>query len=104
MLSGSIIQVTATDSVIGSERTARSLLEAWNSGDIPRLRHELSRIAAADHSGLSLSVIEHERFEIVQGVAQTIRVWLGGGKKKHADMNIALSLLRHLATRDDVAV
>ena len=43
-----------------------------------------------------MSAFEHEKFEIVQGVAQTMRVWLGGAKRKHADLNIALTLLRHL--------
>jgi hypothetical protein len=90
-----------TESLIGSAAIAQSLLAAWNSGDVPRLRDELSQIAEADGSGLS--VFEHERIEIVQGIAQTIRVWLSGARKKHADMNIALSLLRHLATRQDVA-
>jgi hypothetical protein len=90
-----------TESLIGSAAIAQSLLAAWNSGDVPRLRDELSQIAAADGSGLS--VFEHERIEIVQGIAQTIRVWLSGARKKHADMNIALSLLRHLATHQDAA-
>jgi hypothetical protein len=91
----------STDSCVVSERFARSLLAAWNSGDLLRLKDELSQIAAADHAGLS--EFEHERIEIVQGVAQTIRAWLSGAKKRHADLNIALALLRHLAMLDDMA-
>jgi hypothetical protein len=86
--------MTYTDSLTDSERTARSLLAAWESGDVPSLRQELSQIAVMDHS--SLPAFEHERMEIVQGVAQTMRVWLSGAKKKHADLNVALTLLRHL--------
>jgi hypothetical protein len=93
--------MTYTDSLTGSEVFARSLLAAWNSGDVPRLRDELGQIAATDCS--SLSAFEHERIEVVQGIAQTIRVWLSGARKKHADMNIALSLLRHLAAQEDLA-
>ena len=93
--------MTLTDSATVSECIARSLLTAWNSGDLLRLRDELRQIAVADHS--SLSEFEHERIEIVQGVAQTIRAWLNGARKKHEDLNIALALLRHLATVDDVA-
>lgn len=93
--------MTATYSLTQSECFARSLLAAWNCGDLLRLREELSKIAAADHS--SLSEFDLERFEIVQGVAQTIRAWLSGARKRHADLNIALELLRHLATPEDVA-
>jgi hypothetical protein len=91
--------MTQTDPLAGSERFAKSLLAAWNSGDIPRLRNELGQIAVTDYS--SLSAFEHERIEIVQEVAQTIRVWLSGARKKHADLNIALALLRHLAMAED---
>ena len=87
--------MTQTESFTGSERLAQSLLVAWDGGDVPGLRRELSQIAATDFS--ALSAFEHERIEILQEVAETIRVWLGGGKKKHADLNIALTLLRHLA-------
>ena len=61
--------MTYTDSLIGSERFAQSLLAAWNSGDVPRLRNELREIAAADSS--SMSAFEGEKMEIVQGIAQT---------------------------------
>jgi hypothetical protein len=84
----------SAESYKASERFARSLLAAWNSGDLPRLRQELKQVAAVDLSGMS--AFEHEKLEIVQGVAQTMRVWLGGAKRKHADLNIALTLLRHL--------
>jgi hypothetical protein len=94
--------MTFTDSLTGSEHVARSLLAAWNSGDVPCLRNELSQIAVTDYS--SLSALEHERIEIVQEIAQTIRAWLSGARKKHADLNVALALLRHLATADDETV
>jgi hypothetical protein len=93
--------MTQTDSLTGSGRLARSLLAAWDNGDIPGLRHELGQIAVMDYS--SLSAFEHERIEIVQEVAQAIRTWLSGARRKHADLNIALALLRHLATPEDAA-
>jgi hypothetical protein len=93
--------MTYTETLIGSERIARSLLAAWNSGDVPRLRNELKQIAATDSS--SLSALEGEKMEIVQGVAQTLRFWLSGARGKHPDLNIALALLRHLAMPKDAA-
>jgi hypothetical protein len=74
---------------------------AWNSGDVPRLRNELSQISAISPS--SLPALENERMEIVQGVAHTIRIWLGGAKGAHADLNIALTLLRHMAVSKEAA-
>jgi hypothetical protein len=91
--------MTATAAPTESERFARSLLTAWNSGDAPCLRNELSKLAVMDYS--RLSTFEYERIEIVRETAQTIRVWLSGARKKHADLNVALGLLRHLATAED---
>jgi hypothetical protein len=96
---GEDTNMTYMDSLTGSDHFARSLLAAWNSGDIPCLRNELNQIAVTDYS--SLSAFEHEKIEIVQGIAQTMHVWLSGAKKKHADLNIALLLLRHLGTGED---
>ena len=96
------MHMTSTDSRTESERLARALLAAWNSGDIPRLQDALSHIAVTDQA--SLSALEHERIEIVQEAAKTIRVWLSGAKRKHADLNIALALLRHLAAAQDQVV
>jgi hypothetical protein len=50
-----------------------------------------------------MSAFEGERMEIVQGVAQTLRVWLGGARGKHPDLNIALALLQHVAMPKDAA-
>jgi hypothetical protein len=91
--------MTPTAAPTQSERYARSLLTAWNSGDVPCLRNELSEIASVDYS--RLSTFEHEKIEIVKEVAVTIRVWLSGVRKKHTDLNIALALLRHLAPAED---
>ena len=93
--------MTSTESLTVSDCFARSLLGAWNSGDLLRLRNELNQVALADRSGLS--GFEQERIEIVQEVAKTIRVWLNGARKKHTELNVALVLLRHLATLEEVA-
>jgi hypothetical protein len=94
--------MTATNSFTGSGHdVARSLLVAWNAGDLPVLRDELHQIAVKDCS--ALPAFEQERFEVIQEAAQTIRVWLGGARKKHADLNVALGLLRHLAALEEAA-
>jgi hypothetical protein len=87
--------MTPTDTLKGSERYARCMLAAWNSGDVSRLRNELNQIAVTDSS--HLPAFEREKFAVVQGVAQTIRVWLSGARKKQDDLNVALELLRHVA-------
>jgi hypothetical protein len=89
--------MTYTDSQTGSTGVARSLLAAWDSGDLPRLQDELRQIAEVDDSNLSR--FEVERIEIVQGVAQTLQSWLRGAKGKPADLNVGLFLLRHLTTQ-----
>jgi hypothetical protein len=89
--------MTYTDSATESAGVARSLLAAWDSGDLPRLQNELRQIAEVDDSTLSRS--EVERIEIVQGVAQTLQCWLKGVKGKPADLSVGLFLLRHLTTQ-----
>src|ERR1035438_8125501 len=93
--------MTVMGSLPRSERIARSLLKAWGSGEPHRLRNEVSQIAGTDCCGLS--AFEQERFEIVQQVAKTIGVWIDGARSKHADLNVALSLLRHVAMPKDTA-
>jgi hypothetical protein len=96
-----IKEMTCADSFSVSERFARSLLAAWESSDSLRLKTELNQIALADCSGLS--GFEHEQFEIVEEAAKTMRIWLNGARKQPADLNMALTLLRHLATLEGVA-
>jgi hypothetical protein len=93
--------MTYIDSSCESGRFAQSLLAAWDSGDVPRLRNELKQIADADFS--NMSAFEGEKMEVVQGVAQTMHGWLSGARGKHPDLNIALALLRHVATTKHVA-
>jgi hypothetical protein len=79
-----------------SERCARSLLAAWNTGDLAALEAALRQSAAAEETELSSG--EEERMEIVQEIAVNIQMWLRGVRwTKPADLNTNLELLRHLA-------
>lgn len=79
-----------------SERFARALLAAWNSGELMRLEAALD--ATARGYNASLPACEKERIEVVREIASTIRLWLqGAGQKAQADLNAALRVLRHLA-------
>jgi hypothetical protein len=79
-----------------SERCARMLLAAWNTGDLAGLEAALRQTSAAGHAELSSS--EEERMELVREIAGGIRLWLRGIRDtKPADLNTHLELLRHLA-------
>jgi hypothetical protein len=78
-----------------SERCARSLLAAWNRGDLAALQTRLDTAPLADTGATSS---EKERIELVEEIASTIRLWLQGMRRKSpADMDASLRLLRHLA-------
>jgi hypothetical protein len=78
-----------------SERCARSLLGAWNTGDLAGLETALRHAAAAE---TDLSSCEKERMEMVQEIAGNIRMWLRGIRwNKKVELNAHLELLRHLA-------
>ena len=77
-----------------SERDARKLLAAWNSGDLVRLETALSTLPAS----VAVSSGEEERFELLQEVALNIRGWLDfASEDRQAELKMSLSLLRHLA-------
>jgi hypothetical protein len=79
-----------------SERCARSLLAAWNTGDLAALEAALRQSAPAGN--MELSTGEEERMEVVQEIANNIQMWLRGVRwTKPADLNTNLELLRHLA-------
>ena len=79
-----------------SERCARLLLAAWNTGDLAGLESALRRASAADRTGLSSS--EEERMELVREIAGGIQMWLRGVRwERPADLATHLDLLRHLA-------
>jgi hypothetical protein len=79
-----------------SERSARALLSAWNSGELIRLEAALDQTAAMKDSQPSSS--ELERIELVREIADSIRLWIEGVKQETPiDLNASLKLLRHLA-------
>jgi len=84
-----------TNSLTASQRCARSLLATWNRGDLAGLQARLD-IDLPMESAVTES--ERERFELVQEIASTIRLWLQGMRRKDpADIEVSLRLLRHLA-------
>jgi len=84
-------------SLTTSERCARCLLAAWNTGNLSDLDVALRQAAVIDEAGLSTSEIE--RMELVQEIACNIRMWLRGIRwNKRTDLNTHLELLRHLAS------
>jgi hypothetical protein len=79
-----------------SERCARSLLAAWNTGDLAALESALRQSAVSGY--VDLSAGEEERMEIVQEIASNIQMWLRGVRStRPADLNTNLDLLLHLA-------
>jgi hypothetical protein len=78
-----------------SERRARLLLSAWNSGDLSRLESALASISTA--SNTSLSYGEIERIEMVNEVSSTIQGWIDRCRDQN-ELETSLRLLRHLAS------
>jgi hypothetical protein len=78
-----------------SERRARLLLSAWNSGDLARLESALNSVSNA--SNTSLPCGEMERIEMVNEVSSTIQGWIDRCRDQH-ELETSLRLLRHLAS------
>lgn len=84
-----------------SERCARLLLAAWNTGDLAGLEAALRQASAAE--SMQLSSNEEERMELVREIAGGIQMWLRGVRRNQpADLNTHLDLLRHLARHEGV--
>lgn len=77
-----------------SERRARALLAAWNSASALRLQQAIAQ-AALEKDAPRCSG-EAERIEMIQEIADTIRLWMNGGRSR-ADLDASIELLRHLA-------
>lgn len=89
-----------TKSAPASERRARILLSAWNSGDLRRLRETLTEDwVSSIPAGWPLSgEDEHERMEMLVTIADALRNWLRrGGDGPAEDLQVSMQLLRHLA-------
>jgi hypothetical protein len=82
-----------------SECAAKTLLAAWTSRDLLRLRSALAQTDAV--SSGNLPAFEQERFELLQEIAGRMRMWIE--RPQHvADYNseelaASLGLLGHLA-------
>jgi hypothetical protein len=89
-----------TKSTPASERRARILLSAWNSGDLPRLRETLTQewISAEPPAWPVSAEDERERMEMLVTIAEAMRNWLRrGGDAPAEDLQVSMQLLRHLA-------
>jgi hypothetical protein len=77
--------------------SARTLLAAWDSADPHLLNEAIDQVCrGASDSG------DPERAEILEEIGCTMREWLAG-RKTTEDMDVCLSLLRHLAASKSVA-
>jgi hypothetical protein len=83
-----------------SERRARMLLAAWNSGDLRRLQETLMQgwvFGSLDGWPLT-GEAERERMEMLATIADAMRNWLRrGGDAPADDLKVSVKLLRHLA-------
>lgn len=83
-----------------SEQRARTLLSAWNSGDLRRLSETLMQgWISSGPSGWPLTgEDECERMEMLATIADSMRHWLRrGGDPPAEDLTVSVRLLRHLA-------
>jgi hypothetical protein len=92
-----------TQPLTTSERSARALLAAWNSGELARLEEALDGTAGL--RAVQAHASESERIELVREIAGSIRVWIEGIRQKSpTDLNASLKLLRHLARCEKIRV
>jgi hypothetical protein len=85
---------TATKPLTISECAAKTLLAAWTSRDLLRLRSALAQTDAVATG--QMPPFEQERFELLQEIARMMRLWT---HEPHCaeDLDASLGLLRHLA-------
>jgi hypothetical protein len=86
-------KMTFTKPLTISECAAKTLLAAWNSRDLLRLRSALVQTDAI--SIAHLPAFEQERFELLHEIAKMMR-WTGQPQSSE-DLEAGLGLLRHLA-------
>ena len=83
-----------------SERRARMLLAAWNSGDLSRLQETLTQgwVFGSQDGWPVTGEAERERMEMLATIADAMRNWLRrGGDAPAEDLQASVKLLRHLA-------
>jgi hypothetical protein len=105
-------KMTDPRTLTASERCARLLLAAWNTGDLAGLEAALRQASASALPSTSagaggrteLSSGEEERMELLREIAGGIQMWLRGIRRtKPSDLNTHLELLRHLARCEGTA-
>jgi hypothetical protein len=88
-----------------SERHARILLSAWNSGDLRRLRETLTQSwSSVGPSEWPLTgEDERERMEMLATIAEAMRNWLRrGGDAPAEELQVSVKLLQHLARTESL--
>ena len=78
---------------------ARSLLAAWNTGDLARLESALEQHSYSQDP--ALPAIEREKIELIDEVVASIRGYLTRSKTE-TDLRAAIKVLRHVGRCDDV--
>jgi hypothetical protein len=85
--------MTSREPATGTQRRARILLAAWNSGDLSRLRE-----AVAQPQEDASTAAEQERAELLDAATETIRTWLKQPQRcLDADLQVSLGLLHHVS-------
>jgi hypothetical protein len=82
----------ALKTLTASERHARVLLAAWNSGNLARLREAI----ADNGTGPRISAAEQEKFELLEEISAAIGRWIDGRNGQDA-LHASLDILKHLA-------
>ncbi len=87
-----------------AQRRARTLLAAWNSGDLARLEAALDDnqdAASGNFADAQWPAIEKERMELIGEVVAAIRGWIARVRTE-AELQAALLLLRHVGCQEPV--
>jgi hypothetical protein len=93
-------RLTCSNPLTASERYAKSLLLAWDSGEAHPIEAVLDRTALVDPAQLSAG--EQERFELVHEIGSTMKAWQDSPTRQdEASITALLGLLRHLARSAD---
>ena len=77
-----------------STTCATGILDAWSQNDLNLLYSELDRAASLDAPPV-MGADEHERIELLEGIASEMRGMVAGGRMEGA--SVYFDLLRHLA-------
>jgi hypothetical protein len=81
-----------------SMRDAAALLDAWERGDLAGLNRHLNSKRFTDFRVEGMTAAESERYELLHGIAESMRNTLDRGvlQTEGCDLEVSLELLRHM--------